>query len=305
MMAIKPRELKLKGKPPEEIKPRKPAILLYGAAGAGKTWFSLDFPDVFYIDAEGGATRKEYRDKLIASGGHYYGPDDGATSFDEVMWQVKALATVKHDRKTLVIDSITKLFANEIAREADRLTDAKKKNEFGADKKPAVAYMRQLVSWLQRIDMNVILIAGEVPEWGQDDDGQRAQIGFTFDCWPRLSYELDLTIRLQKITPTKRLGRIGKSRVGSFPEASTFDMTYAEFSRIYGREVIEDTSTPVPVATAEQLEELSRLLELVRLDDGVAERWLAAANASAWDEVDTDKVAKVINNLNAKLKGAE
>ena len=100
-MAAKP---KLKGHAPELIKPRKPKILVYGASGVGKTWAALDFPDVYMIDVEGGATQPEYRAKLAASGGLYLGPDDGAASFDEVMGQIRALSSERHDRKTLVID---------------------------------------------------------------------------------------------------------------------------------------------------------------------------------------------------------
>jgi len=69
-MAFKP---KLKGHAPELIKPRKPKILVYGASGVGKTWAALDFPDVYMIDVEGGATQPEYREKLAASGGLYLG----------------------------------------------------------------------------------------------------------------------------------------------------------------------------------------------------------------------------------------
>src|SRR6478736_9206124 len=101
---------KLLATKPDLIKPRKPKILAYGGSGVGKTWMSLDFPNVYYIDSEGGATQPQYKEKLKASGALYLGPDDGAASFDIVLDQVKALATQSHDRSTLVIDSMTKLF---------------------------------------------------------------------------------------------------------------------------------------------------------------------------------------------------
>ena len=77
-----------------------------------------------------------------------------------VLEQVKLLATERHDRKTLAIDSITKLFANEIARESERLTDAGKKNEFGASKKGPVlsTICANLLNWVTRADMNAIFI---------------------------------------------------------------------------------------------------------------------------------------------------
>lgn len=299
-MASKPR---LKGHAPELIKPRKPKILIYGASGVGKTWAALDFPDVYMIDVEGGATQPEYRQKLAASGGLYLGPDDGAGSFDEVMGQIKALSSESHDRKTLVIDSITKLFANEIAREAERLSDAGKKNEFGADKKPAVSFMRSMVSWLIKLDMTVILIAGEVPEWGRDNDGERTQIGNTFDCWPRLEYELDAVFNVTR-EGGSRYAKVRKSRLAAFPLASRFPWSYQSFADQYGVDVIEAQSVPLELATDEQLAEIDRLLGIVRLDEGTVDKWLAAADVSSWAEMPAERVTKAINHLKTLIQGA-
>lgn len=294
------RRSKLLGVVPDLIKPRKPKILVYGASNAGKTWFTLDWPDIYFIDVEGGATQPEYREKLKASGGAYLGPDDGAASFDVVMDQVRALATEEHDRRTLVIDSMTKLFANEIAREAERLTQERKKNEFGADKKPAVNYMRQLVSWLTRMDMNVILICGEVAEWGKDANGERTQIGSTFDCWPRLEYELDLAIQVIRLG-NSRYGKVRKSRIAAFEYANTFDWSYDVFASMYGRDVVEESSAPLVCTTPDQLTEINRLLGIIKLEEGTVEKWLAAANVSAWDEMAADRAAKAIDYLKGRI----
>lgn len=291
---------RLKGKTPDLIKTKKAKILVYGPSGVGKTTLALQFPDVYFIDVEGGATQPEYRDKLLRANGLYLGEDEGAASFDEVLNQVKALATESHDRRTLVIDSITKLFANEISREADRLRDNNKKNEFGADKKPAVSYIRQLCYWINRIDMNVILIAGEIAEWALDEKKERVQVGETFDCWPRLEYELDLVIKVLRAGP-KRLGKVRKTRLAAFAEASTFEWSYDEIVNRYGQEALEGEVTPLQLATAEQLAEINRLLSIVKLDDGTVDKWLAAANISSWDEMDTTRIQKAIEHLKEKM----
>ena len=151
---------KLKAVDPKSADPKKPKLLIFGKPGAGKTWGSLDFPGCYFIDCEGGANLGHYTDKLKKSGGMYMGPEQGSMDFQAVIEQVQALATEDHNFKTIVIDSVSKLFNTAIATEAERLGD---KNAFGADKKPAVANMRRLVNWLSRIDMNVILIAHEKP----------------------------------------------------------------------------------------------------------------------------------------------
>jgi len=101
---------KLKAVDPKAAEPTKPKIMIFGAAGVGKTWTALDFPNVYYIDTEGGANRAHYTDKLKSSGGSYFGIEQGSQDFSEVIGQVEALATEEHHFKTIVLDSGTKLY---------------------------------------------------------------------------------------------------------------------------------------------------------------------------------------------------
>lgn len=175
---------KLKARAPDAVSPGKIKMLTYGKSGVGKTWLSMDFPSPYYIDCEGGARLAHYQRKLTESGGAYFGIEDGALDFTAVIGQVEALATELHDFKTLAFGSVTKLYQHAIALEQQRLGD---KDAFGASKKPAVAWMRRLVSWIQRIDMNVLFEAHEVVEWGQNPKtGQREEIGQVADVWDKL-----------------------------------------------------------------------------------------------------------------------
>jgi hypothetical protein len=271
-------------------------VLIFGREGIGKTWFSLQFPNVYFLDCEGGARRRHYMELLEASGGDYMGLEQGTLDFETVIEQVKALAQEKHSYRTLVIDSATKLFSTAVAEEAERLGD---KNAFGADKKAAVQYMRRLVVWLMRLDMSVILTAHEKDVWGMVG-GKREAIGVGPDCWDKLPYELDLTINVQKMG-ARRVGKIGKSRLLGFPESEVFEFIYEAFAERYGKDVIEAESKPLVLATPEQVSEIERLLGIVRLPDGQADKWLAAASADTWAEVDADKADKIISALKTKI----
>lgn len=288
---------KLRAVAPKAAEPSKPKLLLYGREGVGKTWFALHFPSVYFIDVEGGARRSHYMDILENSGGQYMGPSEGACDFATVIEQVQALATEKHDFRTLVIDSSTKLFNTAVAEEAERLGD---KNAFGADKKAAVGYMRRLVMWLMRLDMNVLITAHQKDLWGLNDKGQREVVGVTPDTWDKLPYELDLVVNVLKIGP-RHLAKIGKSRLMGFPEADSFELTYENFAERYGQDVIEADSKPLNLASPDQVGEIHRLLATVKLPDGQEAKWLSAASAEVWEEVDEDKAAKVIAALKAKL----
>jgi hypothetical protein len=293
MTATAKKPTKLKAVDPKATAPSKPKIMIFGKPGVGKTWTSLDFPNVYYLDTEGGADLSHYTDKLKKSGGVYFGPEQGSLDFDTVIGQIQALATEQHPYKTVVIDSISKLFALSIAQEAERLGD---KNAFGADKKPAIAYMRKLVSWLTRLDMNVIIIAHEKPLWGIDSKGERSEIGVTFDAWDKLEYELHLCLNIFKQGKDHK-ARVTKTRLTGFAAADVFPWSYAEFAQRYGKDVIEGATTQIVLASPEQIAKLNELLDTVKLPEGQVEKWLKAGNAETWAEMDSDKVAGVIAHI--------
>lgn len=289
---------KLKAKDPLATEPRKPQLVIYGASGVGKTWFALSFPAVYYIDTEGGAQRAHYMERLEKSGGKYLGPEDGANDFEVIIEQVKALATEKHKFKTLVIDSVTKPFISVIAVEGERLGEA---NVFGADKKPAIACMRRLINAVHRLDMNVIFVAHEKSEWGQNAKGDRVELGKIPDTYDKLIYELDLTFQVVKRGPA-RTALVKKSRLMGFPESETFALEYQSFAERYGKDVIENVVAPVVLASPEQVTEINRLVELLKIDTAMTGKWLEKANAETFSEFNTQQAAKVIDSLQSKIK---
>lgn len=289
---------KLKAKNPLTVEPSKPKFVIYGASGVGKTWFGLSFPNVYYIDTEGGASRAHYMERLSKSGGKYLGTEDGSLDFEVLIEQFKALATEKHSFKTVIVDSITKIFNNCISTEAERLGD---KNAFGADKKPAIAFMRRLVAATARLDMNVIFIAHEKSEWGTDVKGDRVEIGKCADCWDKLIYELDLGFQVQK-RGKSRVAVIKKTRLIGFPEGETFELEFDVFAERYGKDVIQKEATPIAIAGAGQLAEISRLIVLLNIPKETTDKWLEKANAESFAEFNTDQAAKIIENLKSKIK---
>lgn len=284
---------KLRAVAPTTVEPKKPKILISGQPNVGKTWISLDFPNNYFFDIEGGATRDNYQKKLKAAKGSYFGQEQGSLSFDDVINETKILGTEKHSFRTATYDSVSKLFYEEIAKEAEKLGD---KDAYGASKKPAVGYMRRLLSWINRIDVTVILIAHSKALWGIDAKGQRAEIGTTFDAWDRLEYELDLWLEIYKQGPSF-YARVRKSRIESFPFGESFPWSYEEFSKRYGKEIIEKDAQTVILATPEQLTELKKLLEFVKLPDGQEEKWLKAAGVDGWEEMSNERIVKAIDHI--------
>lgn len=289
---------KLKARSPELVKPGKTKAMVYGASGVGKTWFTLSFPTPYYLDCEGGADLQHYQDRLKKAKGVYLGPEDGTLDFDFVLQEIQTLATEKHGYKTLVIDSVTKLYQTCIANEAERLGD---RDVWGASKKPAIGNMRRLVAWIMRLDMNVWFVAHEMNEWGLDPKtGQRTEIGKIADVWDKLIFELDLTLQAIKQGPS-RIAIVKKSRLLGFPDLERFPLEYDEFAQKYGKEVIEAPSTPIELATDAQVGEIERLVASVKVEESDLEKALTKAGAENYAQLNTEQADKLIVWLRKKL----
>jgi RecA-family ATPase len=295
---------KLKARKPEEVTQGKAKGLLYGESGVGKTWFSLSFPSPYYIDTEGGADGKQYQRRLKDAGGAYMGPEDGSLDLSCIIQEMQTLATEKHQYKTLVIDSITKVYQTCIANEAERLGD---KDVFGASKKPAIAQMRRMVNWCMKLDMNIWFIAHETSEWGKNDStGQREEIGKIPDVWDKLIYELDLGLRIFRIGkeyPPRAY--VKKTRLEGFPDREVFSLDYTEFSKRYGKDSIESETTQIVLAEEKQISEILRLISILNVSPEETEKVLTRAGASSWDELSINQADKTLEWLNKKIKGVK
>lgn len=296
---------KLKAKAPEEVKPGHIKGMLFGASGAGKTWFGLSFPVPYFIDTEGGADLQHYMARLKEAGGAYMGPNDGACDFDTILGQIQALATEKHAYKTVVIDSITKVYQSCIAKEAERLGE---KDAFGASKKPAIAYMRRLISWINRLDMNVWFVAHEIDQWS-GSGSERTMVGKTADVFDKLIYELDLTLRVEKHNKGFRTATVAKSRLLGFPDGDRIDLQkngqdcgYDEFAIRYGRDNLEGTTKLIVLAEPSQVLELRNLLDVLKVTEDEVSKHLAKVNADVIEDLTKEQADKMIGWLRSKVE---
>jgi len=288
-------ERKLKGGDPKSAKPSRPKILIFGKSGVGKTWNSIDFPLVYYIDTEGGADLEHYTDKLKKAGGAYFGREDGSLDFNAVIEEVITLATTKHPYKTLVIDSFSKLFGTHIGNTEEKMLAANKKVEFSIEKKEAISLTRKLVRWIDKLDMNVILICHQKDQWTKGE-----VTGQTFDGWEKLEYELHLALQITK-QGNSRKARVTKTRLKEFEDGSTFDWSYPSFAKLYGQDAIESESTPIIPATGEQVNRLNTLIDLMHVGTDITDKWKEKAGVETFDEMDTETIQKCIDFLTSRI----
>ena len=283
-------KMALKAKKPSVVDCRLKA-LFYGSAGVGKTMAAIQFPKPYVIDTEGSTNKPQYVKAINDVGGVVL----MTTDFDEMINEVRELLTTKHEYKTLVIDSLTLLY-NDLLEKAER----KVGTDFGRHYGEANKRMKQLLNLLFRIDLNVIITSHSKNEYGQN----LAVSGQTFDCYKKLDYLFDLVFEIQK-RGTHRVGIVKKSRFETFQDSDTFPFSYEEIAGRYGKAVIEREAVAQELSTPEQVKEIVRLIDLIKVPEEISQKWLDKSSSEKWDEMPKDAIQKCIDHLRSKIKGDE
>lgn len=262
--------------------------LFFGPPSVGKTTFALGFPKVHLFDCERGAENDQYIDLLEKRGSTRL----LTTDFDDLLTQTRAYASEKHDRQTLVYDPITVPYNAMLDKYADEVG-----TDFGRHKIPADRKMRHLLNLCFRSDLNIIMIAHAKTNWVRSKDARGndtiTDAGKTFDAFNKSDYSFDFVGEAAKRGPDRIL-IVRKSRLDAFPEGSELPLSYDAFADKYGRHLIEREVVPVEFATAEQVDELSRLLDVRTDGETLKERWLKKAEAEDLTELPKDIADKCI-----------
>lgn len=288
----------LRGVKPAAIQKRLKA-LFYGSAGVGKTTAAISFPRPYLIDTEKGAENNQYTKILEERGGVVYQTCD----FDDLIKEVKALLTEKHEFKTLIIDPLTTLYNDLLDKSASLLkAQSKEKDatgtEFGRHYGEANKKMKHLLALLLRLDMNVIITSHAKNEYA----GNMAVIGSTFDCYKKLDYLFDLVFEIQK-RGKERVGIVKKSRIETFPDGETFPFSYDEIASRYGKDILEKETISQELATYEEVREIEKLIDLLKVPEEVWQKWLDKGESEKWEEMPRNAIQKCIEFLKNQIKG--
>jgi hypothetical protein len=209
----------------------------------------------------------------------------------EIIAEVKALLTEKHDYHTLVIDPITTAY-NDLLEKCELKVGADFGRHYGAANKE----MKRLYNLLMALDMNVLVTAHAKKEYGDN----LKVLGLTFDGWKQLDYAFDLVIELGK-KGRKRFGKVVKTRIETFPDEDVFEWSYDAIAKRYDAATLERSATVVELATPDQLVRIEELLSVVKVDDDWATKCLSKAKVDQWSDMPSTTIAKCIEHLVGKL----
>ena len=85
-----------------------------------------------------------------------------------------------------------------------------------------------------------------------------------------------------------------------FREGDTFRLEYKAFAERYGIDYIEAPTSQIVLATPEQVSEIKKLLEVVKVDPKDIEKIFSKANADSWEELTTEHAGVTISWLKKK-----
>lgn len=290
----------IKAKQPQEVKKRL-KMFLYGPAGVGKTTAAIMFPQALVVDMEKGA--QNYTGTIKKSNSSVL----ETTNPDDVKDEIRALLTEKHHFRTLIIDPITSYYGalqEKWARTFEKHASNEKQAElqdygmrFWSRVKSEYKSMQRL---LMALDTNIIITAHQKDIYG---NGMQ-KIGVGPDSMRGDDYFFDFVFQLENVNG-KRMAKTIKERAeigkAKFPEY--FEWNYQNFLKFYGADIIEKESTPVPMATPEQVEKVKKLLDVVKVSDDEITKWFDKAEVTDWDEMTEEQINKVISYLDKKLGG--
>jgi GTPase SAR1 family protein len=288
----------LKAKKPE-MKEKRLKMFVYGPAGVGKTMGAIQFPNSYIIDTERGT---DFYANTIARANSVVlqtlNPDD-------VKEELRALLTEKHAYKTLIIDPITQIY-NATQEKWTRIFEKYAKSDKDGEVQDfGMRYwgkvkgdFKSIQRLMLALDMNVIVTSHQKDVYGTGFN----KLGVTFDSMKGDDYFFDLVFQVERkngalIAKTiKERAELGKNR---FP--ADFEWSYDNFCKFYGKEIIEKTTTPVEMATNEQIEAIKKLIEVVKIDDETINKWMVKADVSDWQEMTGEQISKCIDFVQKKL----
>lgn len=289
---------KLKGSAPVLVEKRL-KMLVYGPAGVGKTTAAIMFPQSYIIDTEHGT---DYYSKTINASASVVLQTNNV---DEIKDELHTLLAEKHEFKTLIIDPITQVY-NACQEKWTRIFEKHTSNEKTLETQDfGPRYwgrVKQDMKILDRLilsqDMNVIVTSHQKDIYGPN----MAKLGVGPDTKKGDAYIFDLVFELNNING-KRMAVVKKERaeIGEQKFPPEFEWSYKNFLAFYGADIISRQAKPVSLAKPSDIEELNKLLEVVKIEDDLVLKWFNKADVDSFDQMTEVQIQGCINYCHKKL----
>ena len=101
----------------------------------------------------------------------------------------------------------------------------------------------------------------------------------------------------------KRMARVAKTRIETFPDEDVFEWSYDAIKKRYDASILERQAQQIALATPEQVREVKELLNIVRLPEGLVDKWFNKAQVDTWEDMPAETILKCIEYVKNRLPG--
>ena len=282
-------------------KQERAIVLIGGESGAGKSFFVANLKNalIFDTDIGGGLTYADERIKRNKS------ERIQVNSYLEVQEEL----TKRHrngqlaDKFHVAFDHLTTLHQEAVLRH-----NPSGERDYGAANERASKEWRKLRETIRKMDFNIFATAHMKSKWVQEK-----VVGSTAEAAKNIEADFEIVLYLSKVgnRPTEKtpsLAMVQKWRRDPDdkrgPVPDSFPFTMENFIKIHGRDLGQQREQVV-FASPEQVRELTELLKVVVLPDGLVEKWKKAAKVDDWSEMTGDIIQKCINRCGEIVETAK
>ncbi len=270
------------------------SLLIGGASGTGKSLWIASLKNALIFDTEQGLA---YADERIAKNGS---ERVEVATYRDVEDEIRNRKG-KLDMTWVAIDHLTTLHHEAVLRYNPTFQE----NTFGKEFDKANKEWRRLRGIIRYGDFNLACSAHMKALYEN-----KQQTGMTSDASKNIAADFNIVLFLERrpdkkypsLAIVEKFRRDPEDKRGLVPPS--FPFTLDDFFEINGTDASGERHE-IPMATPEQIAELNRLLELVKLPEGTVDKWMAKAKAESWAEMTEEVLEKCIAYVKNLLDGGK
>jgi hypothetical protein len=279
----------------EKVFKERVIALCAGGSGVGKSFFIAGLRNALIFDTDLGGGLA-YADRQIHANGS---ERIEVGSYTELMDEVnkRRRAGALKNITTLAVDHLTTLQQEAINRHNPNAVD-----DFGRSYDKATREWRKIRELVRFGDFNLFCTAHMKSLYEKKEIG-----GLTTDASKNIEADFSIVLYL-KATGYPATATIHKWRRlpddprGAITRGQTFPFTMQNFVDLHGCG-LDGKREEIAMATPEQVKEMERMLEIVKLPEGTASKWLAKAKAESWSDFPQEDLGKCLDYLKGLMNG--
>lgn len=272
--------------------------LFAGGSGVGKSFFIAGLKNALIFDTDLGGGLA-YAERQINENGS---ERIEVGSYLDVMEEVgkRRRSGALKNITTLAIDHLTTLQQEAVNRHNPNAID-----DFGRSYDKATREWRKIRELVRFGDFNLFCTAHMKSLYEKKEI-----VGMTTDASKNIEADFSIVLYLKagngypSVATVHKWRRLPDDPRGAIVRGDTLPFTMKDFLEWHGYG-LDGQRHEIAMATGEQVKEMERLLQVVKLPEGTTQKWLAKAKAESWGDFTQEDLGKCLDYLKGVMSGQE